>query len=434
MRRLLLMGFMVAAVSPSGAEEQPVMTLEQCIESALSANAKVVVADEKLIEKEAAIKEAATGFLPKLSGSGSVSVLLEAPSMIMEIPMMPVQKIQTSARDNYSVSASFTQPLFAGGKIVNGYRIAEQARCVSEWQLKAARKDVTRDVTQAYYTVTAARKSLVALDTSIALLEQIVKDLKNAVEVGMRGEHELLQAEVQLQNQKMVRQQAANGVTAARGRLAVLIGKSINEPVNVTDSIVEPVSFDLPELESLIGKIGTEMPELKQMDHQLRILELSAKIAGSAYWPMLFTAAGFSGQVIGIDDREFQDSWSLSLALKWDIFDWGAALQKKKQMLSQARQLNTTKEEITKNMELAVKTGYLAVKDAFDNIAITRKSIEQSRRAYDITYDKFGQGVVPNSELMTAQSTMLQSEIAYYKSLSDYYSKRADIEYLFSSK
>ena len=148
------------------------------------------------------------------------------------------------------------------------------------------------------------------------------------------------------------------------------------------------------------------------MDHQLRILELSAKIAGSAYFPMLVTSAGFSGQVIGVDDREFQDSWTLSLALKWDIFDWGAALQKKKQMLSQVRQLNTTKEELTKNMELAVRTGYLAVKDAFDNIAITRKSIEQSKRAYDITYDKFGQGLVPNSELLTAQSTKLQSEIS----------------------
>jgi len=434
LRRLIIAGILAVAAVPSLVAGEPVMTLEQCIESALNANAKIIVANEKQNESEAAIKEAAAGFLPKLSGSGSITLLHEAPYMLLDMPTLPVQKIETSATDLYNVSASFTQPLFAGGKIVNGYRLAEQGRCISEWQLKAARRDVIRDVTQAYYTVTAARMSLVALDTSIALLEQIVKDLKNAVEVGIRGEHELLQAEVQLQNQRMVRQQAANGVTAAQGRLAVLIGRSIDEPVNVSDSIVEPVSFDIPELESLLKKLRTEMPELRQMDHQLRILELSAKIAGSAYLPILVTSAGFSGQVVGVDDREFQDSWTVSLALKWDIFDWGAALQKKKQMLSQVRQLNTTKEELTKNMELAVRTGYLAVKDAYDNIAITRKSIEQSRRAYEITYDKFGQGLVPNSELMTAQSTKLQSEISYFKSLSDYYSKRADIEYLFSSK
>ena len=53
---------------------------------------------------------------------------------------------------------------------------------------------------------------------------------------------------MQLQNQKMVRQQAANGVTAAQGKLAVLIGRSIDESVNVSDSIVEPVSFDILSL------------------------------------------------------------------------------------------------------------------------------------------------------------------------------------------
>lgn len=433
-----LTGLIVACslfwVSANASAGEDVLTLDQCIDEALKSNLNLEVAGEKVQESEATIKEASTYFLPKLSSSAGVTRQAEAPTMYFG-PLGG--KIPVGEENVYNASASLSQPLFTGGKILNGYIVAGHVKSVSEWGLEAAKKDVIRDVTQAYYTVLAAKRSLVALDTSIVLLTQIVKDLKNAVDVGMRGEHELLQSQVKLQNQKMVRRQAANGVIAATGQLGLLMGRQMDHQLAVCDSISEPDSFQMPSLDTLIQRVDIRQPELKQMEHQLRILDLNAKIADAIYYPSVFANAGFTGQTQGLradNSFEFKDSWTVSLMLQWNIFDWGAAREKRKQIESQIRQTELSMKDVKNKMKLAVQTGYLSLKDAFDNIAVTSTSIVQSKRAYDITYDKFQQGLVPNSELLTAQSSRLESEISYYRALSDYYSKRADLEYLISSK
>ena len=56
MRRLIIAGILAVAAVPSLVAGEPVMTLDQCIESALNANAKIIVANEKQNESEAAIR------------------------------------------------------------------------------------------------------------------------------------------------------------------------------------------------------------------------------------------------------------------------------------------------------------------------------------------------------------------------------------------
>jgi len=355
----------------------------------------------------------------------------------MDLPFAVGGMLNGITSRNYAITASatLTQPIYMGGVISNGIKIARQSKDIYNLQVTAVQRDVIKDITQAYYTVLGIQKSIIALDTSIALLEQISNDLKNSVEVGIRGEHELLQTEVQLLNQKIARQQTYSGLVAAKGRLATLTGRNIDEDLILADTIIEPQSFDIPSLDTLRERMRSSLPEIKQLDKQIQINEITRKITRAAYLPNVFGNASFSGQTNTYgDDLKFKDTWTVSLMAKWNIYDWGATHQKEMQSVSQEKQLKLTREELLNGMELLLRTNYLSLKDAFDNIEITRKGIEQSKRSYEIAYDKFGQGLSTYIELLTAQSTKLQSEILYYNAIKDYYSKRAELEYYINLK
>jgi outer membrane protein TolC len=357
----------------------------------------------------------------------------QLPTDLTGVPSMVVPFEIDLGANAYSAGVTLTQPIFTGGKIRNAKQIAQYGLSASEWQKKSAMREIKRDVTKAYYNVLAARKSLIALDSAIALMEVLTKDLSNAVDVGMRGEHELLQAQVQLLNQRLARQQAASGAGAASDYLSTLIGNPVNTPLELVKDIDTPEGLDIPEVAVLQDKARGASSDLKALEDQLTIVETSAKIAGATYVPNILAIANYNGQGTSFEKDspgKWQNSANVSLVAQWEFFDGGAARQKKRQALSQARQVELGMENLKIMLDMAVKNNVTSLEDAFLNIETSRKNIEQTKRSYEISYDKFQEGVLLSSELLNAQNLTLQAEISYYAALSNFYATQAELDYL----
>jgi outer membrane protein TolC len=267
-------------------------------------------------------------------------------------------------------------------------------------------------------------------------MEVMVRDLGNAVDVGIRGEHELLQAKVQLANQRLARKQAATGAQAAHDYLSTLIGVPVNSPVTLVEEMDAPASFSLPELTAMQAKAREVSTDIRALEKQLEILETSLLITDAANVPMVVASAGYSGGQSAGSAEEKKFTWknngTLTLAAQWDIYNGGSAKHKRAQTLSQKRQLGLTIENIKVNLDMAVKNNCASLFDAYESLEVDRESIAQTRRAYEISYDKFQVGLMLTSEVVTAQNQILQAEITYYAALSTYYSRLADLNYLIS--
>ncbi|MDR2728525.1 MAG: TolC family protein, partial [Chitinispirillales bacterium] len=335
--------FAVPAFSAILTQSGP-LTLEQCIAMALESNLRIEIASEKINQSSLAVKEASASRLPKLSAQAAYTRLHEAATVSGLAPIdltgpSAVVPFEVDLGANaYTAGVTLTQPIYTGGRITAGKQIAEYGLSASEWQQKATIREVKRDVTKAYYNVLAARKSLIALDSAIAMMEALTKDLSNAVEVGMRGEHELLQAQVQLLNQRLSRQQAASGANAAADYLSTLIGNPVNTPLELVKDINAPESLDMAEITVLQTRARDASADLKALEEQLGIVETSAKIAGATYIPTVAAVASYSGQGTSLEKDRWKNGANISLVAQWDIFDGFAAREKKNQALSQGRQ------------------------------------------------------------------------------------------------
>ena len=456
--------FMIAAIAvafaaPARAQNGP-KTLEECVAMALQSNLRIEAAAEKLTEMDAAIEEAATSQMPKLSAQAAYTRMIPQPSQSVPVaanlgsflqelqkalgtgdfsqfpptaaaaPLI-YQKFKASG-NIYTADLSLSQVIYTGGKITNAKKIAQQSRTMSEWQRKSAVREIRRDVTKAYYSALAANRSIVALDSAISMMEVMIKDLGNAVEVGMRGEHELLQAQVQLLNQRLARQQAATGSQSAHDYLATMIGIPVNTPFSLVEDMEAPESYTVIEPSVLQAKAREASTDLKTLDEQLKIIETSLLITGSSNIPTVAAAASYNGQGMGGFGKDFDwtNGGRLSLVAMWDIYDGNSVSYKKRQTLSQKRQLELNMENLRINLDMMVKNHCASLQDAFAGIETGQKTIEQTRKSYDISYDNFQEGRLLSSELLNVQNLRLQAEISYYVALSTFYSRKADLDYM----
>jgi len=407
---------------------------------ALETNLRIEIANEKITQQNLAVKEASAAQLPKLSAQAVYTRLHEATTVSGLAPLFPdpVTGISTAVvpfeldlgANAYTAGVTLTQPIYTGGRINNSKQIARYGLSASEWQKKSTVREIRRDVTTAYYNTLAARKSLIALDSAIAMMEVLTRDLSNAVEVGMRGEHELLQAQVQLLNQRLSRQQAASRADAASHYLSTLIGTPVNTPLNLVTEIDPPDGVDMPDVTVLQTRARDASADLKALEDQLSIVEASARIAGATYIPTVAAIASYNGQGTALEKDRWKNGANVSLVAQWDFFDGGAARQKKRQAHSQVRQIELGMENLKIMLDMQVKNNMTSLEDAFLSIETSRKNIEQSKRSYEISYDKFQEGVLLSSELLNAQNLTLQAEISYYAALSNFYARQAELDYL----
>jgi outer membrane protein TolC len=459
-----------AAQQKDGAEAQSVrpvrvnaMTLEECIAMAMQSNLSLEIAAEKLNEMDAAIAEANTMNMPTVSAQASYTRLIPRVTGTTSVPLgidpryfldptflpdylstatIPLVPIQTADVDykvsgnviNTSLNANYV--IYSGGKIKNAQRIAEQSRVASGWSQKSAVREVRRDVTKAYYNALAATRSIVALDTAIAQMEVMIKDMKNYVEVGMRGEHELLQVQVQLAELRLSRQQMATMAAAAHDNLSTMIGIPVATPVTLADEMHAPGAFSLPDLAVLQAQAKAASTDIKALEEQLKIIEISIEITEAANHPMLIASAGYSGSHQGrvIEPEKAKWEWTnqgtLSLVAQWDIYDGNSKNHKKRQALSQKRQLELTIDNIKSMLDMGVKYNGTVLQDAYASLEVKQENIAQTRRAYEISYDKFQEGMMLSLEVLNAQSQVLQAEISYYAALTSFYAAKADLDYL----
>lgn len=92
---------------------------------------------------------------------------------------------------------TLVQPVFMGGRIVNGNKLANIGKQVSEYQLSLTEDQVEASVNQYYWQIVALKEKLRTLETLETQLKGIYKDVKAAVDAGLTTRNDLLRVELQ---------------------------------------------------------------------------------------------------------------------------------------------------------------------------------------------------------------------------------------------
>ena len=198
-------------------------TLEQLQQMAVGNNRTLKNARLNVETAKEDRAKAYTNFFPQVSanavGFHGFEDLIQGsmPAGENEMPISLVKK-------GFVGSVMAVQPLFQGGQIVNGNKLAALGQEVSQLQLQMTEKDTELQVARYYWQIVSLQSNVVTLDSVKVQLDEVHRLTKNYVDAGVITHNDLLRVELKQQEIASNRLELENGISIVKLLLAQMVG------------------------------------------------------------------------------------------------------------------------------------------------------------------------------------------------------------------
>lgn len=314
----------------------------------------------------------------------------------------------TMMKSGVIASVTAMQPVFAGGQIVNGNRLARVGEEVSELQLQLAEQEVERTVSQYYWQLVSIYEKLATIDAVEALLADLHKDVDVAVRAGVAMRNDLLQVELrqnEVESQKVKLRNAIDIVKMTLGQYAGIEPSRLSpkgEGSRYSFEIDEPdlSQQDIPELPPL-GREGVGLlPEYSLLQKQVEAAKLQKKMAVGKNLPSVAVGAGYNYHNLLDNDRTFAMVFA---TLSVPISDWwgGSHAVKHKKI-----ELQKAQEQLEDNAQLLgirLQKTWNDADEARQLVEIASRGIKQAEENLRLNRDYYRAGTSTMSNLLEAQ-------------------------------
>lgn len=434
------------------------LTLTECKEMATQNDPYVRNAHLDVLAAQAQKQEAFTEYFPKVSltafGFWSLDPMLEIGvkdifgessfsdnlSLIVDAAaeQFGFSPIYSTLQKGFVASVSAMQPLYAGGRITAGNRLAtlgvEAARLKQDIKLR----DNGQAVETGYWQVVSLEEKLHTVSILSHLLDTLYKDLTSAVDAGLAVKTDLMQLELKKSELKSGLVQLKGGIRLAKMNLLNSIGQDYCLLPSLADSL-KPFIDDIvfaDRLEDLLPPQDYYIPEEEMaagMDES-RLLELSVlakkeekRMALGGALPTVGIGASYNySQTI---NRRFNGT--AFAVVQIPISDWGKVSRKVQRVDYQMQQAANERDYLTSQILLQVRQLWLELTVAWDRMLVARETMDMAQKTSDQLAESYSAGMIPLSELLQSQTVLRQaaedyidSQIAYSQALTAYQSRK----------
>jgi multidrug efflux pump len=409
---ILLFGFSFMA------NAQGQFTLDSCKKITLKNNTQVKNSNIE-IEASQRIEQAAfTRYFPNISAIG-LGVKFSDPLLKIDMPggNLPVYNgdpatlpfatefayfpgVSISMMEHlYTGAITATQPIFTGGRIINGNHLARLGSDVSAQKLTMSTNEALYKTEELYWQIISLTEKMNTINSYEHLLDTLYKDVNNAYNAGLINYNDVLRVSLKQSELKMNRLKLENGLKLATMSLCQHLGLPYDPRIKLTDSAgisSEPASLYIDP-----GQALTKRAEYNLVQENVEAEKLQSKMKLGEYMPQV--AVG-----VGAFTFDMQDGFNNNLmafgTVTIPLTDWwGGSYNIKERRL---------KEEIAQNnadytaqmLKLQIEKAWTDLQESWQQIKIAEEAIGQARENLKITNDNYNAGTIGISDLLEAQA------------------------------
>ena len=417
-KRIALVGaLLVLAGIVDGLVAQNCYSLEQLRALAQQNNHAIAQSRRNIDVATLQRKEAFTKFFPSVSAtalafdaSKAMASMSVNPAEVVPSSLMPTLQatlpaevlaslgspINISMMKNGTIAGlTLMQPIFAGGQIINGNRLAQVGEDVSNLQMKLTQNEVDMKTEQYYWQLISLQEKTRTLQAVSTLLAGIHSDVEVAVRAGVAMHNDLLQVELrqnELEGQKL---KLSNGTYVLKLLLNQHCG--LNDTTFTVDEpgfTIEPVPYVNP-IEAL-----PLLPEYQLLNKQVEASQLNKKMVKGKLLPTVAVGAGINYHNLLDNNRTFAMVFA---TVSVPISDWWGGSHALKR--SEEQRLNAIDQLVEKSelLNIRMQQSWNELNEARLHITIAERGIEQARENLRVMRDYYNAGVNKMSDLLEAQ-------------------------------
>lgn len=327
---------------------------------------------------------------------------------------MPPQSDISMVKKGVMANIMVMQPLYAGGQIYNGNKLAALQQEVRRLQITMSEKNIAQSVAEYYWQIVSLRGNISTLDAVDEQLNGIHTLTENYVKAGMINRNDLLTVELKQQETASARLQVNNAIELLRLVLAQLCGADVEtfQPDCASFDAAKvdlkaPDTYFVSPAEAVLNREEL-MLAAKNVDAQA----LQVKMERGKYLPSV--AVGAAGLYQGIDMGDMSvknggNMYNMSTGnlvglatVSVPISDWWGGKHSIRKAQLAREQAENDRNDAQERLQIDILSSWNNLTEAYAQIEIARKSVASATENLRLNREQYGAGTTPISDLLDA--------------------------------
>lgn len=418
---------------------QKVLTLEESKQLALQNNSKSKNSKLEIEASRQIRKSVFTNYFPSISAGG---LMWRAQKSLIEMEMqggdLPVYDGDPANLGNATLFAYFpsttigllkkgtvgyinaVQPIFTGGRIIYGNKLAVLGEEVSEFKDKMTENELLLKTEEQYWLIVSLEEKARTINKYEELLNRLLLQVEDAYKSGLVMKNDVLKVKLKLSEVLLNKSKLDNGKKLAAMAFCQHIGIPYDsslvfkEELHISDL---PQSYFVNKDEALKKRV-----EYLLLEKSVEAEDLQTKIKRGEYLPQ--AAIGVSELYMKFDESNERTLGMVFGTVSIPISGWWSG--------SHELQVRSIKEEIAENnfkdnsemLLLQIEKAWQDLNDAYKQYLLSEESKLQAEENFKVNDDSYNNGISTVSDLLEAQALLQQTQDQLIEAKANYIVKK----------
>ena len=442
MKKILLILMILISASALSAQDVS-LSLRDCI--SLSENNNPYIKNTYLDIQSAKLqkKEVFAEYFPRVSfrmlGISSVDYFIDVVVGPELGSMLRESSFGGYTRFGFNATISALQPLYAGGRIITGNKLAKVGIKAAELKHNMNLREKREEIEKMYWEIVALEEKRHTVQHLEELLDILYRDVTSAIAAGVVTESDLLLVKMKQNELKSGKIQLEGGIKLLKMNLFNTIGQGYSVINDVADStkpyiekiilsdrlssLLPPSDYYIPEEELAAGVTETEL-----LNVMVEAKKLEKKLALGEYLP---TAA--IGVSYGHSSFMNSNSNAIGLAtISVPISSWGKGSYKLKRLNNEILKAENERDHLQSQLILQARQLWLNLNVTWEQMKVAEENLQYAEKTVYDQMARFNAGLVPISDVLMNQTKLFEAtenlitkQIEYSKALTAYNGRKS---------
>ena len=421
-----------------------VLTIDSCLSLARQNNKELRHAELNIEKAQQVKNQAFTNYFPQVKataiGYHSLHPMVEVG--IDDINNASVRDLLTTLYGNYGAALGLDntislfqygyqagvtalQPVYMGGKIVAGNQLAKVGVEAARLQTQITERDLLEQVEESYWLVVGLTEKQQTLQAVTVLLDTIHRTVQVAVNAGLALQTDLLKVELRQSEIHRTQIQLDNGLALAKRALWQAISPTTKSPTSPTPPKEGLPDYNSLQVEPSSADSALQTPPLKEgygeviesslLSLQVRAAELQRRMHIADALPQVAVGAhyGYSNMQAnflrnGLGNKTGNGAVFVSVSVP--LTDWWKTGHKIREDNIAVEQARLEEQHTNELLGLRTQQAYDKTVEAYSLVSENRHALDIARENYRLSGVNYRAGMGTITDLLTAQTTLLQAE------------------------
>ncbi|MFT5251908.1 MAG: outer membrane protein TolC [Flavobacteriales bacterium] len=405
-------------------QAQDVLTIEDAVKIALENNYEIKIAKNDLRIDETNVSLGNAGMLPR--ATASVTDNNSVQNLNQTRIDGTVNSLNNAKNNSLSYGVLLDWTIFDGLRMFARKEQLRELQKLGDAQLQLTILTKISDVNATYFNLVQQQQQLMALDSTMIISNQRLDLAKNRFSIGKASKLEVLNAQVDLNTDKVSLLRQKELYTNTKTALNEILARDSAIDFIVVAEIAIDNQLLLPELMNLADK---QNPLLQAQIINKRVSELQLKQVKAGRYPTIRVSTGYnfgqSQSSLGFITQSTSRGLNYGFNASLNLFDGLAQNRNEKVATIQIETATAQIEQQNLALKSQLTTAYQTYLTNLELIELEEKNEAIAKQNLEITLDKFRIGTITTLEFRTAQLNFVNAKVRF--SNAQYQAKLSEI-------